>query len=124
MAKKDKAAASAKTVVSGPKGDTPPVIGLSGHPRAAPAIRRAKAIGGLGAFGIAILAGFSNGEPFAGMALRGLEFGFVGYLVAWGSAVAVWRRVLTAQATNAVRQANERRRIAKAELAELAESAR
>jgi hypothetical protein len=130
MAKKDDKATKAKkgkataATVSQQKGGEPPVIALADHPRAAPAIRRAKAVGGLGGFAIAVLAGVSNGSAFSDMALRGVEFGLVGYLVAWGSAVAVWRRVLTAQATSAVRQANERRRVAQAELAELAESAR
>jgi hypothetical protein len=99
----------------------PSMIPLSEHPRAAPAIRRAKALGGLGGFALAFLAGFQHGTPFADTALRGLEFGFVGYLVAWAASVAVWRRVLTAQAVAAVRQANERRRAAKAAQATQAE---
>jgi hypothetical protein len=86
----------------------PQLTSLADHPRAAPAIRRAKAAGGLLGFGIAVLQGLSHGLPFATVLLRGLELGVAGNVVAWAAAVAVWKRVLTAQAAAAVR-ARERR---------------
>jgi uncharacterized membrane protein YccC len=85
---------------------------LADHPRAALGIRRAKAIGGLAGFGIAILAGLRNGTPLTPMLLRGIEFGLVGNLVAWAAAVAVWRRLLTAHATATVRHVRMRREAA------------
>lgn len=96
------------------KKETPRLISLGEHPRAAPSVRRAKAIGGLAGFAIAVLQGLGAGLPFATTLLHGLEFGLVGNLVAWAAAVVVWKRVLTAQAVSAVR-ARERRRLAAAQ---------
>lgn len=90
------------------KVEPPQLTSLAAHPRSAPAIRRAKAIGGLVGFGVAVLQGTSAGLPLATILLRGLELGLVGNLVAWAAAVVVWKRVLTAQAVAAVR-ARERR---------------
>jgi hypothetical protein len=87
---------------------------LADHPRAAPSIRRTKALGGLVGFGLAVLVGLQHGEPCAPMLLRALELGLAGNLVAWGAAVAVWKRVLAAQATTTVRQLQERRSAATA----------
>jgi uncharacterized membrane protein YccC len=91
---------------------------LADHPRAAPSIRRAKALGGLAGFGLAVLVGVQNGEPFSPMLLRALELGLAGNLVAWAAAVVVWKRVLAAQATATVRELQERRAAATAETAE------
>lgn len=86
----------------------PRLVSLADHPRAAPSIRRIKAFGGIAGFAIAVLEGLSHGDPFAATLLRGLELGLLGNVVAWAAAVAIWKRVLTAQATAAVR-ARERR---------------
>lgn len=83
---------------------------LAQHPTAGPAIRRAKAVGGLVGFGIAALVGLQNGQPFAAMMLRGVELGLAGNLVAWAASVAIWRRLLAAQATATVRGVKEERR--------------
>lgn len=83
---------------------------LAEHPRAAGAIRRAKGIGGLVGFGLAVLMGLEHGEPFAPMVLRAVELGIAGHLVAWAAAVAVWKRLLAAQATAAVREVREQQR--------------
>jgi uncharacterized membrane protein YccC len=90
----------------------PKLVSLREHPRAAPAIRRLKAYGGLVGFGIAVLKGLGSGSPFATTLLHGLEFGLVGNLVAWAAAVVIWKRVLTAQATQVVR--DRERRLAEA----------
>jgi hypothetical protein len=83
---------------------------LAQHPTAGPAIRRAKAVGGLVGFGIAVLVGLQSGQPFAPLALRAVELGLAGNLVAWAASVAIWRRLLAAQATVAVREVQEERR--------------
>jgi uncharacterized membrane protein YccC len=106
MAKAKDAKATKPAKASGKQ----PLTSLSEHASAGPAIRRAKAIGGLVGFALAVLLGLRNGQPFASLMLRALELGFTGYLVAWAAAVAVWRRVLTAQATTAVREVQEARR--------------
>jgi hypothetical protein len=41
------------------------LISLREHPRAAPSIRRAKALAGLAAFLVSTFAGFRSGAPFA-----------------------------------------------------------
>ncbi|HVV58482.1 MAG TPA: hypothetical protein VHC45_08980 [Gaiellaceae bacterium] len=94
----------------------PKLTSLSEHPTAGPAIRRAKAIGGLVGFGIAVLVGLQIGQPFAPMALRAVELGLAGNLVAWAVSVAIWRRLLAAQATVTVREVQEERRRRLAEL--------
>jgi hypothetical protein len=81
---------------------------LREHPRAAPAIRRAKGLGGLAGFLISALAGFEQGAPFAATVTRALIGGAVVYLLTWAAAVAIWRRVLTAQATAAIERARQR----------------
>jgi hypothetical protein len=88
---------------------------LSQHPRAAPAIRRVKAIAGLGGFALASLAGFEHGTPFATTMEHALIAGIVGNLVAWAVAVIVWKRLLVAQA---IASGARRRRAAALEKAE------
>jgi uncharacterized membrane protein YccC len=83
---------------------------LAQHSTAGPAIRRAKAVGGLVGFGIAVLVGLQTGQPFDALALRALELGLAGHLVAWAASVAIWRRLLAAQATATVRGVQEERR--------------
>ena len=86
------------------------LISLREHPRAAPAIRRAKALAGLAAFAVSAFAGFQSGAPFASTVGRALVGGAVVYLLTWAAAVAIWRRVLAAEATAALARAQARRR--------------
>jgi len=81
---------------------------LREHPRAAPSIRRAKALGGLAGFLVSALAGFGQSAPFASTMTRALIGGMIVYLFAWAAAVAVWRRVLSAQAVAAIERARQR----------------
>jgi uncharacterized membrane protein YccC len=74
------------------------VTTLAAHPRAAAAIRRWKAVGGLGAFALAALFGVRHGLPLFTWLGRAVIAGIVGQLVAWGFAVTVWKRLLVAQA--------------------------
>lgn len=78
--------------------DKTKVISLRDHGRAAPSIRRAKAIGGLGGFLAAAALGLAHGGPFAATAERALEVGIAGNLAAWAIAVLVWKRLLVAEA--------------------------
>jgi hypothetical protein len=71
---------------------------LHEHPTAGPAIRRVRAVGGLGGFAIAAMIGFDAGSPFATTILRALEVGIASQTVAWAGAVLVWKRILIAQA--------------------------
>jgi uncharacterized membrane protein YccC len=88
----------------------PPLIGLSEHPRAAYAIRRAKAGAGLVGFLIAGIGSWFAGVPVADAAMRGLAGSVAGCLVGWFAAIAVWRSLLQAEARVAVERAVEHRR--------------
>jgi hypothetical protein len=86
----------------------PQLISLDDHPRAAPAIRRAKARGGLAAFLIVALAGYLHGADLSSVLFRALLGGMVGYLLTWAASVAIWRHLLAAQATAVVRRSRTR----------------
>lgn len=82
---------------------SPQLISLREHPRAGESIRRIKAWGGIAGFLVAALAGYGSGLPTSTLLLRALLFGLVGNCVGWAASVAIWRRVLAAQALAAVR---------------------
>jgi hypothetical protein len=66
---------------------------VAAHPRAARSVAKAKGWGGLGGF---LLAGYLS-LPTHGLAeacLRALVAGTVCYVVAWGGAVFIWRRLI------------------------------
>src|SRR5690242_17674915 len=87
----------------------PKLIALADHPRAAPAIRRAKARGGLAAFVVVVAASVLHGTPMTIALEHAVVGGLVGYLLTWAAAVAVWRRLLTAQALSIARAGRRRR---------------
>jgi hypothetical protein len=76
---------------------------LRDHPGAGPAIRRAKGIGGLGGFAVAMLIGLENGTPFASTMERALAVGLGSNLIVWAAAVLIWKRLLVAQAAGLAR---------------------
>lgn len=86
-----------------PDADSERITSLRSHPNSGPAIRRARAIGGLGGFAIAALIGFDGGTPFAATIERALEVGIASQTVVWAAAVLVWKRLLIAQAGAAAR---------------------
>ena len=91
MKKKDDEAAS-------PDANAERITSLREHPNAGPAIRRARAIGGLGGFALAVMIGFDGGTPFAATIERALEVGIACQTVAWAAGMLVWKRLLIAQA--------------------------
>lgn len=89
---------------------TAPMISVSSHPRAQRSILRTKAYAGLAGF---VLVGFfsyqAGVEPFE-VGLRALLAGIVCDLAAWGFAVALWQRLVVAEAqaeADRVREAHE-----------------
>ena len=96
----------------------PQFISLGEHPHAGVSIRRVKAWAGIAGFLVAALAGYGTGLPTSTLLLRALLFGIVGNCVGWAVSVAVWRRVLAAQALATVRARNEKRAGSKAGAAE------
>ena len=85
-------------------------ISIKAHPRAAGAIRRTKARGGMIGFAIGALAAWAHGGLMASILVRGLEGGIAGYLACWFAAVTVWKHVIYAELRSAV----ERRKAAQA----------
>jgi hypothetical protein len=79
-------------------------ISIKGHPRAAGAIRRTKARGGMIGFSIGALAAWAHGGILASVLLRGLEGGVAGYLACWFAAVTVWKHVIYAELRSAVEE--------------------
>jgi hypothetical protein len=72
-------------------------LSVASHPRAHAQVRRAKGWGGLGGFAIAAYLSFRAGVPPAQIGLRALAAGAIGYMVAWATAVTVWRHLVLAE---------------------------
>lgn len=81
----------------GGKGKSSDGLSVATHPRAHAQVRRAKGWGGLGGFAIAAYLSYQAGVPPEQVGLRALAAGAIGYLVAWGVAVTVWRYLVLAE---------------------------
>jgi hypothetical protein len=81
-------------------------IRLTAHPRARRDIAMAKGWGGLAAFGVVLVLSLQAGVPLADGLLRAILGGVVGYVFAWGAAVAVWRHVALAEIERTTREIN------------------
>lgn len=86
----------------------PRLIGLAEHPRAAPAIRRAKAWGALAGFASAGGGSLLNGAALFDAGLHALGGGVIAYMLFWTAATATWRHLLNAEARHLVAQARAR----------------
>jgi hypothetical protein len=84
--KKDKAPAAAEGGIR-----------LTSHPRARRDIAMAKGWGGLAAFGVVLFLSLRAGVPLSDALWRSILGGVAGYVLGWGSAVAVWRHVALAE---------------------------
>ena len=89
--------------------NTPQLVSLAEHPRAAGAIRRAKAFGGLAGFALAFLASQMADGSFTDSLWRGVLGGIAGNLVTWAASVAWWQTMLRAEAIAAARMVREKR---------------
>jgi hypothetical protein len=90
----------------------PRLTSLAEHPAAAASIRRTKAYGGIGGYGLALGAGVMHGAALVPALEHAVAAGVVAYLLTWAAAVAAWRRVLAGQATAALRRARAAREAA------------
>ena len=81
-------------------------ITIGAHPRARRAVRRARALGGLLGFLVAIVLSLRAGVPAWDATARALIAGVVVHLAAWAIAVAVWKQLMLAE----LHAAHERRR--------------
>ncbi len=79
-----------------PGGERDYALSLAAHPRAARRVAEAKAWGGLAGFVIGGYLALAN-HTLADAAFRALLTGIVCYVVVWGAAVFVWRRLVVAE---------------------------
>lgn len=82
-------------------------IRLTAHPRARRDIAMAKGWGGLAAFGVVLLLSLRASVPLTDGLWRALIGGMVGYVLAWGAAVAIWRHVALAEIDRKAREIAE-----------------
>jgi hypothetical protein len=86
----------------------PPLVAPGDDPRAVAGIRRTKAWCGLGGFAVSGFGAYGHGDLFFAAAERALVGGVAGYLLGWAVAVAVWRRLLRAEAQRVLEMLRER----------------
>ncbi len=87
--------------------ETPNLVGLADHPRAADSIRQIKAWGGLAGFGIVVAYGYMSGMPVTDALLRGVIAGVAAQMLAWIAAIVLWQHLLDGEASAAVRSGRE-----------------
>ena len=95
-AQKNKAPKPDKKTKKG-KGGESAGLSVAGHPRAATQVRKAKGWGGLAAFVVTAYLSFSHGATIDAAGMRALGAGVLGYVIAWGCAVMVWRQLMVAE---------------------------
>ncbi len=82
-------------------------MSVASHPRAAASVRQAKGWGGIAAFGITAYVSLSHGVSPDVAGLRAIIAGIVGYVLAWGCGVMVWRHLMVAELRARVERARE-----------------
>ncbi len=96
---------AATVVASHPRGgvSTAPNMSIAAHPRAARAVARAKALGGLAGF---LLGGYLSlpTHTLPAAAVRALLAGIVCWVAVWSAAVFLWRRLVVAELRHAQHQ--------------------
>ena len=75
----------------------PVSITIGAHPRARRSVQRARALGGLLGFVVALVLSLRAGVPAWDAAARSLMAGVVVHLAAWAIAVAVWKQLMLAE---------------------------
>ena len=98
-----KAAKSAAQSASQDDKGAAPNVTLAAHPRAARSVARAKALAGLIGF---VLGGYLSlpTHTLPAAAVRALLSGIFCYVVVWGAAVFLWRRIVVAELRHAQHQ--------------------
>jgi hypothetical protein len=112
-AKADTKAKNAKESKKGKKGkqaaDEGPVLSVAAHPIAKSHVRKAKGIGGLLGFALALILSLQASVPLLDAAERALIAGFAGYLLGWACSVTVWRQLMIAELKVTAEQIAKRR---------------
>jgi hypothetical protein len=84
---------------------TPRLVGLADHPRAADSIRQIKAWGGLIGFVVVVAYSYLSGMQIPDALLRGVIAGVAAQMLAWIGAVVLWQHLLDGEAGAAIKQA-------------------
>jgi hypothetical protein len=92
---KDKGSSAGLPGVDGASG-----LSLAGHPRAVRRVAQAKSWGGLAGFALCGYLSLPTHTPLDA-AFRALVAGIVCYVVVWGAAVFLWRRLVVAELRHA-----------------------
>lgn len=100
------------------------VARLTDHPRAQRSIQRAKALAALAGLVVGVAGARAADLPWFDALARGLAFGVLAGLAAWGLAVVVWRQLARGEMEIAREQALEQVRALEAHYSELARQAR
>jgi hypothetical protein len=77
--------------------DGGPVLSVAGHPVAKLHVRRAKAVGGLLGFALALFLSLQASVPLIDAGERALIAGFAGYLLGWACSVTIARQLMIAE---------------------------
>ena len=89
---------------------TPHLVALADHPRAADSIRQIKAWGGLTGFGAVVAYSYMSGMPIPDALLRGVIAGVIAQMLAWIAAIVLWQHLLDGEASAALREGRARAR--------------
>lgn len=84
-----------------------PRFSPAGYPRARASIARWRSVAALTGFAVVLYASLEAGVPAFESGLRALAGGLAGYVVGWAAAVAIWRQMIRAEITAAVRRRME-----------------
>jgi hypothetical protein len=90
-----------------------PSASIAGHPRAKPAIRRARTRAGFVVFALVLVFGHKAGLAWSDATWRALVAGVAANLAAWRCAIFVWRHIIVAELRQAEEIYAERRRKAR-----------
>lgn len=93
----------------------PAVITIGAHPRARRSVRRARSLGGLIGFVVALVLSLHAGVPAWDATARALIAGIVVHLAAWRVAVAVWHQLMLAELEHLRARRDARAGLARAE---------
>jgi hypothetical protein len=86
-----------------------PLINVAQHPRARTSINRSKAWAGLIAFVVVAIFSWKAGVEPVEVGVRAIGAGIAAYVVIWAAAVALWQRLIVAEAkATAERRRDER----------------
>jgi small-conductance mechanosensitive channel len=113
MAKKKKQGEAETEVAGAAESPVLPSASIAAHPRAKPAIRRARSRAAFIVFLLVLLFGHKAGLSWFDATWRALVAGLAANLIAWRCAIYVWRHIIVSELRQAEEAYAERRRAAR-----------